>query len=109
VTLPIWDQNQAGIAKSRYALVQRRKELDDLQDEVRLTVAQALSRSRSLAAVASLHEKQIEPNDRASIDGARALYELGQQNVLVLLDAQEAVIGAARLRGRPGGSRAGDG
>lgn len=92
MTLPIWDQNQAGIAKARFAVVQREKELEDLHDEIAQAVVGSLSKTRTLSTVATLYEGQVQPNDTANIEGARALYETGQQNILVLLDAQEALI-----------------
>jgi cobalt-zinc-cadmium efflux system outer membrane protein len=96
MTLPIWDQNQAGIAKARFAVVQRQKDLEDLHDEIAQAVAKSLSRTRTLSAVAVLYDAQVQPNDAANIEGARALYETGQQNILVLLDAQEALIAHQR-------------
>lgn len=92
MTLPIWDQNQTGIARARFAVVQRRKELEDLQNGIGIAVWDALSRARTSATIASLYETEIKPNDSSNIEGARTLYEAGQQNILVLLDAQEALI-----------------
>jgi len=91
MTLPLWDQNQAGISKARFAVVQRRKDLENLHDDIALAVGHALIRTRTLAAVAVMYEAEVQPNDTANIEGARALYETGQQNILVLLDAQEAL------------------
>jgi len=92
MTLPIWDQNQAGIAKARYGVLQRRKELEDLYDEIAQAIGQAYSRVHALVAITGLYDAEIKPNDTANIDGARALYETGHQNIIVLLDAQEALI-----------------
>ncbi len=92
MTLPLWDQNQAGIAKARFAVVQKRKQFEDLLEEIRQDVGQASSRVRTSASLATLYENEVLPNDEANAAGAKALYETGEQSILALIEAQRTLV-----------------
>ncbi len=96
VTLPIWDQNQAQIAKAKYKTRQMRAAYEDLLDGVALEVANALSVMRSAQELVQFHETEALPQARQSVEAARATYEAGEQGILVLIDAQETLIGQQR-------------
>lgn len=64
VTLPIWDQNQAQIAKALYKVRQLRATYEDLLDSVALEVADALSAIRSAQELVRFYETEALPQAR---------------------------------------------
>jgi len=95
ITLPIWDQNQAQIAKARYKAAQRRKENEDLLDTIAQQVQEAVAVARSANEQVLFYRDQALPQAEANVDAARRAYQGGEQGILVLIEAQERLI---RLR-----------
>lgn len=96
LTLPIWDQNQAQIAKTRFLVLQLRKQNESLLDRVTREVHQAcitVSAAREL--VELLGEKAL-PRARENVEIIRTQYENGEQGILFLLEAQEALLSQNR-------------
>ncbi len=96
ITLPIWDQNQAQIAKAGYKARQLRAAYEDLLDTISRETADALNALRSSRELVQFFESEALPQSQRSVDSARATYQAGEQSVLVLLDAQETVIARQR-------------
>jgi len=92
ITLPIWDQNQAQIAKARFKALQKRKEYEDLLDTIALQVQEALVIARSAEEQVQFYDDQALPQSESNVDAARRAYRGGEQSVLVLIDAQEELI-----------------
>ena len=92
ITLPIWDQNQAQIAKARFAMLQMRKEYEDLLDSVAHDVAQALTATRTASQLVAFYENEILPQAHTNVDAARRAYQAGEQSIIALIDAQQALI-----------------
>ncbi len=92
VTLPIWDQNQAQIAKASYRMRQLRAAYEDLLDSVAQEVADALSAIRATQELVRFYEAEALPQARRSVETARATYQAGEQSVLALIEAQETLI-----------------
>jgi cobalt-zinc-cadmium efflux system outer membrane protein len=92
VTLPIFDQNQAGIARARNDVMARRKELEDLEDEVARQAGEASVRARTAAELVRFYEGEALPLVSENLENARRLYLEGEQGVIVLLEAQEMLI-----------------
>lgn len=92
VTLPIWDQNQAQIAKASYKAQQARREYEDLLDEVAKQVSQAAVALRNAHTLVRFYDEQILPQARQNLDLARRSYEAGEQGILALIQAQQALI-----------------
>jgi len=106
-TLPVFDQNQAQIAKARYRVVQRRKDYEDLVDQIANEVEAASEVARTVESLVSFFNQQALPQGQVSVEGARRLYEAGQQSVSVLLEAQESFVARRRAFVRALGEHAG--
>lgn len=96
ITLPLWDQNQAGIAKARFQVIQRRKQLDDLLDTVAEQVRLAALRVERADTLIRFFDDQVIPRSRENVERSQAVYQSGQQGILVWIDAQEALIAHQR-------------
>jgi outer membrane protein, heavy metal efflux system len=92
VTLPVFDQNRAQIAKARFELWQKQKEFEELlqtvAEEVRITAA-AASGAEELQ---RLFEEESLPLAEGNIDTAHRVYAAGEADILVVLGAQEALM-----------------
>ncbi|MEK6642854.1 MAG: TolC family protein [Planctomycetota bacterium] len=92
ITLPLWDQNQAQIERSRRLVLQRRKELDDLREATGLEVQQAwISATAAADLVAFFRDKSL-PQASNNLETVRQQYEVGDQSVIILIEAQEFLI-----------------
>lgn len=92
ITLPIWDQNQAQIAKASYKAQQIRKEYEDLLDEVAGQVREAAATALASAELSRFFREQALPQAEANLELARKSYEAGEQGIVTLIEAQEALI-----------------
>lgn len=92
ITLPLWDQNQAQIAKAGYRVRELRAAYEDLLDGIAQDVADALSAIRSAQELSRFYETEALPHARQSVEAARTTYQAGEQSVLVLIEAQESLI-----------------
>lgn len=92
ITLPLWDQNQAQIAKAGFALTQRRKELEDLLDSIAAEVQQAAATARNAQALVQVYEQQALPQAEENAAASLRLYENGEQSILIVLDSQGSLL-----------------
>jgi len=92
ITLPIWDQNQAQIAKSAYGVQQRMRELEDLLDEIARQVQASYATARTADELHRFFEEQALPQARENIAAALKAYEAGEQGILAVIDAQRFLI-----------------
>ncbi len=92
VTLPVWDQNQAQVAKARYHVLQKRKEYEDLQESVVQEVDAAMVAARTADELVGFFENEALPQANKNLENARGLYQNGEQSVIVLLEAQDSLI-----------------
>lgn len=95
--LPIWDQNQAQIAKARFKVLQKRKEYEDLLDTVAHEVEQAATIARSANEQVSFYEQKVLPLAQTNVEAAQRLFQAGEQGVLVLIEAQELFVQQRQL------------
>ncbi len=92
ITLPIWDQNQAQIAKARFKALQKRKDYEDVMDKIANDVEQALvTANRARELVRFLNDEAL-PQAHGHLETGRRIYEAGQQSFLELIQFQNAVI-----------------
>lgn len=96
ITLPIWDQNQAQIAKTRYAVVQLRKMHDSVQDRVTREVSQAYIAASAADELVELLKTKALPRARENVEIIRRQYENGEQSILFLLESQEFLLQQSR-------------
>jgi cobalt-zinc-cadmium efflux system outer membrane protein len=90
VTLPLWDQNQAQIAKAGLVATQQRHEFTALLDAVATDVRQAATTARTARAQVALYEQQVLPEAERNAALALELYKAGEHNILAVLDAQQS-------------------
>ncbi len=92
MTMPVWDQNQAQIAKARWKVAQARKEHENLLDTVVREVRQASAVARAAEEMTRFYTKEILPEARKSVELTRQAYRAGQQDILALLLAERTLI-----------------
>lgn len=98
VTLPLLDQNQAQIAKATFKVRELRAAFENLLDVVAQEVADALNAMQASAELVRFYELEALPQARLSVEAARHTYEAGEQSVLVLIEAQQALIAQQRAQ-----------
>ncbi len=86
--LPIFDQNQAQIARARYELEQGRRLLDGLQRIVEHEVRGAVDQAHTAWQIARFYRDEIVPQSQRSLELSRASYHAGKASVLAVLDAE---------------------
>ena len=97
VTLPLWDQNQAQIEKSRRLVLQRRKETEDLREAVGMEVSQARIAAEASADLVDFFRQKALPQAASNLETVREQYQSGEQSVIILIEAQEFLIQQRRM------------
>ncbi len=92
VTIPIWDQNQAQMARARFQVARARKQLEEVSQAARHDVEHAWTAAEQAATLIQFFEQEALPLAERTARGARVLYEKGDQSLLVLLQAQASLI-----------------
>jgi len=88
IELPIFDQNQAQIAKAQYALQQARKMLDALDRAVTQEVRSAVDRAMTTWRLMRTYRDQSIPLAKSNLDLSRETYRAGRTSILSVLEAQ---------------------
>lgn len=96
IHLPIFDQNQAQIAKAEYRLRQAEKELKAKIQEVREDVSVAYERHQLLSQQINLIKTQILPAHAAAVEYTEKYFNAMQLNMLYLLEARKRLIETKR-------------
>lgn len=94
--LPIFDQNQAQIAKAQYALQQARKELDVLERSASQDIRGAADRLSTAWAVVAYYQQELLPLGERNLTMTRDAYRAGSTSVLSVLEAQRFLLDARR-------------
>lgn len=92
ITLPIWDQNQARIARAQFAWDQKRKEQEALLDSIAEEVLAASVSLRSAAQQRRLYDESLLPQSRENLKSVRSAYASGELGMIALIESQEAAI-----------------
>ncbi|RME40422.1 MAG: TolC family protein [Planctomycetota bacterium] len=92
LTLPLWDQNQAQIAKARFQAVEARKRYEAILDDVARDVREALAAARSTEELVSFLREKGLPLAQAHVESAKRAYEAGQIDILNVVDAERRLI-----------------
>lgn len=92
--LPIFDQNQAQIARAEYAYEQAVRLLDALTREVTQEAWLAHERARSAWETAQFYENEVLPARQAHFDMSREAYAAGRSPWLTVMEAQRALLAA---------------
>jgi len=88
IELPIFDQNQARIAKAQYAVLQARKTLEALNRAVTQRVRSAVDRAISAWHLMHMYRDQSIPLAQGNLDLSREAYRAGRASFLSVLEAQ---------------------
>jgi cobalt-zinc-cadmium efflux system outer membrane protein len=92
--VPIFDQNQAQIARAEHRRDALKKEFEALTYEVASEVRAAADRTRVAWDVASFAERELLPQAERNAALAQRAYELGDATALQALEAQQQVLHA---------------
>lgn len=96
VQLPIFDQNQAQIARAEYRIRQTEKELKAKIGEVREDVSVAFERLWLLSEQINLIKTQILPARIAAVEYAEKYFNAMELNMLYLLEARQKLLETKR-------------
>ncbi len=94
IELPVFDQNQARIAKAGYELEQRLRVLEGLRRTLRQEVREAVDQAQAAWDVARFYQREVVPQARKSLELSRAAYKAGRSSILSVLDAQRSFLAA---------------
>ncbi len=92
ITIPIWDQNQAQIAKARFVADQRRRDYEALLNTVAVDVQQSFAVMDTASQLVDLYEKDILLQADANVSAAQQAYERGKQSITALIEAKKFFI-----------------
>ena len=96
LTLPIFDQNQAQIAKATYAQVQAVKSYEDLYLGIAQDIRMAVDRSKTLWGNVVFYRGELLPQADRNLEFTNAAYEAGTVGVLTLLESQRSQLETRR-------------
>ncbi len=96
VTLPIFDQNQAQIAKATYAQVQAVKSYEDLYLGIAQDIRVAVHRSKTLWSNVAFYRTELLPQADRNLGFTMAAYQAGTVGVLTLLESQRSLLDRRR-------------
>lgn len=88
VELPVFDQNQAQIAKAQYALQQAQKTLDVVDRAVTQEVSSAVDRALTAWRLMQKFQDQSIPLAQSNLELSREAYRAGRASFLSVLEAQ---------------------
>lgn len=94
--LPIFDQNQAQIAKARFALEQARKTLDSLERSAVQDVRDVADRLTTSWTIVRFYQEDLMPLAERSLEMNRDAYRAGGTSILAVMEAQRFLLDARR-------------
>jgi len=94
--VPIFDQNQAQIAKAEFALQQARKTLDALERSAVQDVRNVADRLTTAWAVVRFYREELIPLAQRSLEMNRDAYRAGSTSILAVMEAQRFLLDARR-------------
>lgn len=94
--LPIFDQNQAGIARAEYDYRQALLMYDALDRRLSQDVRDAVDRSATAARLLELSRRELIPLAENNLELSNESYRAGKASVLVVLEAQRFLLDSRR-------------
>ena len=92
--LPLFDQNQAQLARAEYLYSGAVKRLEGLQISVQQEVHVAYERQAKLWSLADFYKENVIPQQEESLQLAREAYQLGEVSFFSVLQAQTGFLSA---------------
>lgn len=96
--LPIFDQNQAQIAKARMVYLERRAARNALERSIVQDTRQAADRLATAWDIANLYEREAMPQAQETLQLFDATYRSGQTTILNVIEAQRLVLETRQAR-----------
>lgn len=96
VTLPIFDQNQAQIAKAEYEYQQTLKQLDAIERAVVQEARQAADQAETAWKIARYYEAQVVPQALQALELSDTSYRAGKTSIVTVLEAQRTLLATRR-------------
>ncbi len=94
MTLPIFDQNQAQIAKAYYLYQQDLKAYEEMYLNIAQDIRMAADRTETAAGNVVFYRDELVPQVERNLTFARDSYNAGQTSILALLEAQKLLLEA---------------
>ena len=94
VELPLFDQNQAQIAKAAYLAQQASKQLEALVQELTQDTRVTYERARNAWENTQFYQQQLLPLRQGSLELSREAYRYGRASILQVLDAERRLLEA---------------
>ncbi|MCA9242742.1 MAG: TolC family protein [Phycisphaerales bacterium] len=92
MTLPLFDWNEAQIAKARVRVLQARKDYDALAQTAIAEVTRAHALAEAAREMLEFQKGEAIELAEATLTGAEQRYQAGEEGLLALIDAQEALV-----------------
>ncbi len=96
MTLPIFDRNQAQIAKAWYEYNRELKGYEALLIEIAQNVRSAVDEANTAQTNAFYYRNELVPQATRNLEFASASFRAGQTSILILLEAQRSALEAQR-------------
>lgn len=96
LTLPIFDQNQAQIAKAAYEFQQSLKQLDAIERTVVQEARQAADRAETAWRIARYYDAHVVPQAQQALELSDASYRAGKTSIVTVLEAQRTLLATRR-------------
>lgn len=97
MTLPIFDQNQAQIAKADYAYHAALKELVALDRQIVQDTRRALDQAATAARLSQFYVDKVLPQAQRNLELGNNSYKAGKTSILLILEAQRSLLATRRL------------
>jgi cobalt-zinc-cadmium efflux system outer membrane protein len=91
VTLPVWDQNKAQIAKAHFKYLQKQKDYEEMALGVMQDAREATATLRAAKSLLELSTHDAIPLAEQNIGTAQRAYEAGEESIVTLLVAQQTL------------------
>lgn len=96
IELPVFDQNQAQIAKAEFLYERSRKELEALARGIAQDVRGAVDRHQTSKRVVGMYEGELIPLSQNNLEISRVSYKSGHASFLSVLEAQRFLLATRR-------------
>ncbi len=97
MTLPIFDQNQAQIAKARLSYEASIRERNALHRSIVQEARQAIDQATTASRLARFYGATILPQSQKNLDLSTTSYRAGKTSIITVLDAQRTLLATRRL------------
>ncbi len=93
-TIPIFDQNQAQVARAEYLYVQAVKSLEAIRFRIAQDIRGIVDRASTAASTVTFYQTVLLPQAEQNLDLATTAYTSGQASLIAMLEAQRTFLSA---------------